>query len=148
MTVVHYKQRKFDKNFNNLAENSFTGIPSIPTDDGATTGYGQMVPVNILEKENGFEVEVVAPGFDKDQFMITLEKNVLTVSAEVKSESKAKTEKHLRKEYRFLSFKRSFTIQEHIDAERIEAQYVNGILTLNFPKKVEVKDPVKQITIQ
>ena len=148
MTVVNFKQRPFDKNFNNLVENFFTGFPSIPKDDVATPGYRQIVPVNILENKNGFEVEVVAPGFQKDQFVISLEKNVLTVSAEVKSESEAKTEKHIKREYRFHSFKRSFTIHEHIDAEKIEAQYVNGILRLNLPKKIEVKDPVKQITIQ
>lgn len=148
MTVVNLKHRPVDKNFNNLVENFFNGFPSLMKDDVATPGFRQVVPVNIIEKESGFEVEVVAPGFEKDQFEISLDKNLLTVSANLKSESEAKTGKHLKKEYRFQSFKRSFTVGEHIDAERINAQYVNGILRLNLPRKAEVKEPVKQINIQ
>ena len=148
MTVVNLKHRPVDQNFNNLVENFFNGFPSILKDDVATPGYRQIVPVNIIEKESGFEVEVVAPGFEKDQFEISLEKNVLTVSADLKSENEAKNEKHLKKEYRFHAFKRSFTVGEHIDTERINAQYVNGVLRLNLPKKAEVKEPVKQINIQ
>lgn len=148
MTIVNFHRRPADKNFNNLVENFFHGFPSILKDDVATPGYRQIIPVNIIEKESGFEVEVVAPGFEKDQFEISLEKNVLTVSANLKSENEAKSEKHLKKEYRFQSFKRSFTVGEHIDTERIDAQYVNGILRLNLPKKLEVKEPVKQINIQ
>ena len=76
-----------------------------------------------------------------------MEHNLLSVSADKKSENEAKTEKHLRKEYKHQSFKRSFTIDEKINAENIDAEYVNGILTLNLPKKQEVKLAAKQINI-
>jgi HSP20 family protein len=149
MTVVNFKHhRPADKNFNNLVENFFNGFPSMLKDNVATPGFRQIVPVNIIEQESGFEVEVVAPGFEKDQFEISLDKNVLTVSANLKSENEAKTGKHLKREYGFQSFKRSFSVGEHIDTEHINAQYVNGILRLNLPKRVEVKEPVKQINIQ
>ena len=148
MTVVNFKRQPVEKNFNNLVENFFNGFPSILKDDVATPGFRQIVPVNIIETESGFEVEVIAPGFQKDQFEISLEKNVLTVSGNRKSENEAKTGKHLKKEYGIESFKRSFTVGEHIDTKRINAQYVNGLLRLNLPKKAEVKDPVKQINIQ
>ena len=148
MTVVNFKHRPIDKNFNNLVENLFAGFPSIIRDDVATPGFKQIVPVNIIEKNDLIEVEVIAPGFEKENFAISLDKDVLMVSAVVKSEKEAKSEKHLKIEYKFQSFKRSFTVSEHIDTENIHAQYVNGVLRLNLPTKAAVKEPVKQINIQ
>jgi HSP20 family protein len=68
------------------------------------------------------------------------------VSFEKKSENEQKTEKIIRNEYQTKSFSRSFNIDETVDAEQISAQYVNGILTLNFPKKEIVKEK-KQISV-
>ena len=59
-----------------------------------------------------------------------------------------RNEKEIRKEYQYRSFQRSFTLDEKIDAAGIEAKYVNGVLTLNLPKREEVKTPSKQISIQ
>lgn len=148
MTFVNFKNRPLDKNFNNAMENLFTSFPSIIKEELATPGYRQFVPVNIKETESGYALEVVAPGFKKEDFTINIEKNLLTVAADFKSEGEAKTEKLLKKEYRFQSFKRSFTIDENIDADNIQAQYINGVLVLNLPKKAEVKAAVKQINIQ
>jgi HSP20 family protein len=57
-------------------------------------------------------------------------------------------EKEIRREYSYRSFKRSFTLDEKIDAAGIDAKYVNGVLTLNLPKKEEVKSASKDINIQ
>jgi HSP20 family protein len=72
---------------------------------------------------------------------------VLTISAEKKSEEKAENEKQVRKEYSYRGFKRSFTIDDKIDATAVEASYVNGVLKLNLPKKAEVKEAAKDIKI-
>ena len=61
---------------------------------------------------------------------------------------KNETEKEIRKEYSYRSFKRSFTLDEKIDGNAIEAKYVNGVLTLNLPRKEEVKTASKDISIQ
>jgi HSP20 family protein len=91
---------------------------------------------------------VVAPAYDKADFRVNLEEDILTVSAEKKEETKSENEKEIRREYSYRSFKRSFTVDEGIDAAGIDAKYVNGILTLNLPKKEEVKTASKQISIQ
>ena len=106
------------------------------------------VPVNIRESKEAYQLEVVAPGFEKNDFNINLEKSILTISAEKKNEVKEESEKQIRKEYHYRSFKRSFTLDEKIDAEKIEAKYVNGVLTLNLPRKVEVKASTKEISVQ
>ena len=61
---------------------------------------------------------------------------------------KEENEKSIRREYSYRSFKRSFTLDDKTDGTNIDAQYVNGVLTLNLPKKEVVKPAVKEITIQ
>ncbi|HYH14072.1 MAG TPA: Hsp20/alpha crystallin family protein, partial [Flavisolibacter sp.] len=99
------------------------------------------------EVENGYQLELVAPGFAKEDFKIDLNQDILTISAEIKKDAEEKTEKHIRKEYQFHSFRRSFTIDKTIDTDAISALYVNGVLTLNLPKKAEVKPQAKQIDV-
>jgi len=57
-------------------------------------------------------------------------------------------EKQIRREYSFRSFKRSFTLDEKVDATNIEASYINGVLTLNLPKKDTVKASATKIVIK
>ena len=116
-------------------------------DDFGAKAQG-FIPVNVKETKDAYQLEVVAPGFEKNDFNINLEKNIVTVSAEKKSETENKDEKQIRKEYSYHSFKRSFTIDEKVDAEKIEAKYVNGVLTLNLPRKEEVKASAKEILVK
>jgi HSP20 family protein len=71
----------------------------------------------------------------------------LTIVAEVKLEKSEKSEKYVRKEYEAKSFKRSFHLDENIDANNICAKYVNGVLTVNLPKRKTVKEGRKQISV-
>ena len=146
MTLVRFNNKPA-KSFNNLMDDFFATMPSII---GEGTGWNDKLfaPVNIRETEKDYVLEIVAPGMNKDDFQINLDNNTLTISAESKEESLNENEKQIRKEYRYQSFKRSFTIDENIDAENIAAKYLNGVLTLNLPFKTEVKSPVKQISIQ
>lgn len=106
-------------------------------------------PVNIEEKTGEYVIHLSAPGFDKGDFKISLDQNVLTISNEKKEKSEEKEgNKMIRKEFSYRSFKRSFTLDEKINAESIAAKYENGILTLNLPKKEEVKPSSREINIQ
>jgi HSP20 family protein len=148
MTLVTLKNRPVERNFNNVMDTFFNGFPSVFKDEFTAPVFKQSAPVNVKETENGYELELVAPGFEKEDFKVDLDKNLLTISAEVKRENEAKTETHVRREYKFQSFKRSFTLDEKIDIENIDAKYLNGVLTLSLPKKAEVKAAPKQISIQ
>ena len=108
----------------------------------------QSIPVNIREEDHGYVLDVFAPGFEKDDFSVSLDKNLLTVSAERKNSQETETGRQIRKEFRMESFKRTFTVDEMIDATNIVAKFLNGVLTLNLPKKEEVKTPAQQISIQ
>ena len=148
MTLVTLNNRPMQKSFNNLMDDLFATIPSILRDDFVTPPFRSFTPVNVKETENDYVLEVVAPGFQKDDFKINLDNNTLTISADKKEETENNNEKFIRKEFKQQSFSRSFTIDEKTDAENISAKYVNGVLTLNLAKKQEVKPPVKEISIQ
>ena len=148
MTLVQLKNKPLDKTFNNFMDSLFTNMPSIFSDDLITPNFRQFAPVNVKENDGNYILEVVAPGFEKENFKINLDNNILTITAEHKAEQENKSEKLIRKEYKFQSFKRSFTIDENVETSNINTTYINGILTLNLPKKEEVKEQVKEITIQ
>ncbi|HSY61002.1 MAG TPA: Hsp20/alpha crystallin family protein [Cytophaga sp.] len=108
----------------------------------------QFPPVNIVEKTDAYQLEVSAPGWQKESFNLKLDANVLTISAEKKEEAKDETAKVVRKEFTNKSFKRSFTLDEKIDAANISAKYENGVLQVTLPKKEVIKAAAQEITIQ
>jgi HSP20 family protein len=148
MTHVKFGNRPFEKSINTMVDELINGIPVLFNEGYNTVSKNGFVPVNILEKTNGYTVDVVAPGFEKADFQVNLDENILTISADKKEEAKNEADKQIRKEYSFKSFKRSFTIDEKIDATGIEATYVNGVLQLNLPKKAEVKEAAKTIIVK
>jgi HSP20 family protein len=94
------------------------------------------IPVNIKETDKAYELHVVAPGLSKEDFKINADRDILQISFEQKEESKEQQEgKWLRNEYHFRSFKRSFTLNEKIDAAHISATYTDGVLCITLPKK-------------
>lgn len=148
MNMVRVKNRPAQHTgFNNLLDTFFAPLPSFYRDDFNVSTSKQPVPVNVIEKEAGYDLEVVAPGFEKDDFKIRFDGHTLTIAVE-KEAAEGPQEKRIRHEYRFASFKRSFNVDETIDTAAISAKYVNGVLTLNLPKKANVKEAAKQIEIQ
>ncbi|MDT8392225.1 MAG: Hsp20/alpha crystallin family protein [Bacteroidales bacterium] len=105
--------------------------------------------VNIREDDEGFEVEMAAPGLTKNDFNIELNNDQLTISSEKKEEKESKEDKQFtRREFSYQSFCRTFALPNTADAEKINAKYDNGILKIGIPKKEEAKPkPPKQITI-
>lgn len=141
MTHVNFFNRPADKALNNFMDDFFKVMP-------AATETKYSVPVNIFESNDAYRIDVITPGFDKNDFKVNIEKNILTISLEKDAVKKEENVKQLRNEYTFRPFKRSFTLDAKFDTEKIEASYNNGVLSLNLPLKVEVKTPVKQIAIQ
>ncbi|HRG59406.1 MAG TPA: Hsp20/alpha crystallin family protein [Bacteroidia bacterium] len=102
--------------------------------------YGESTPsVNVTENENEYHLEYLVPGFKKEEIKVALEQNVLTVKAERKTEQIDEQKRYTRKEFSFSSFKRSFTLPENIDIEKMSARHEHGILNIVLPKKVEEK---------
>jgi len=106
--------------------------------------------VNIKENTNEFMIEVAAPGMKKENFKVDYENGRLTISSEFKNEKEEKEgETVTRREFSYQSFQRSFNVTEDVvNAEKISANYKDGILLITLPKREEVKPkPPKQIKI-
>ncbi|HNY02325.1 MAG TPA: Hsp20/alpha crystallin family protein [Bacteroidales bacterium] len=99
---------------------------------------------NIIEKNDSFHLEIAAPGMQKDDFCINLENNILTISAEVEDQKREEDKNYSRKEFYYGSFSRSFTLPKTIDLEKIKAEYINGILNVELPKKEEARVEMKK----
>jgi HSP20 family protein len=114
-------------------------------DDLASNGVGgsaSYVPaVNIAEKPQSFHIEVSAPGFKKEDFRVVAEDGALRISGEHKDENKEENKTFNRREFRYGSFSRSFTLPENVKVDGIQAQYENGILMIELPKKVAEQKP-------
>ncbi|WP_447766715.1 Hsp20/alpha crystallin family protein [Sphingobacterium faecium] len=96
--------------------------------------------VNIKEDVDTFEVEVAAPGMSKDDFKITLDGNLLTISSAKEEKNEEKRDNYTRREFSYQSFQRSFELhRDVVDQDNIEARYDNGLLRLTIPKKEEAK---------
>ncbi|MBL7723049.1 MAG: Hsp20/alpha crystallin family protein [Chitinophagaceae bacterium] len=148
MTNVKFNRKPFEGTFNTLVDDLFSELPGFFKGDFNNFERKGFVPVNVKETEKSYLLEVIAPGFDKTDFKVNLDSNLLTISADKKTEVKEDTQKDIRREYNFKAFKRSFTLDEKIDATNIEASYINGILTLNLPKKETVKASATEIVIK
>lgn len=145
MTTLKFNQPAL-KNFDIFLDNLLNDLP-------ATKDSGMNFPaVNIIETHDDYQLELNVAGRKKEDFKITVDKNILTVSFEKKEdnaeENKEQNKKFVKKEFVIQSFKRSFTIDEKINADAIDAKYENGILLLSLPKKEEVKVLPKEIAVQ
>lgn len=127
----------FDELFNNIPANWGTGISN-------QVGNPK---VNIHETADGYHLELIAAGRNKEDFKINLDKDLLTISFEKKEAVENKDYKTIRKEFTLNSFKRSFSLDEKIQADGIQAKYENGILKLYLPKKEQITQAPKEITI-
>jgi HSP20 family protein len=107
------------------------------------SGTGATLPaVNILEKDDSFEVEMAAPGLKRENFQVALDNNLLTISSHWEEESEETGEKdpYSRREFSYRDFQRSFRLpSDVVDIEHIEAHYKDGLLAVRIPKREEAK---------
>jgi HSP20 family protein len=103
--------------------------------------------VNVAENKDNFRLEFAVPGMDKGDFNIKVDRNLMTISAERKNEVKKDDEKFTVKEFSYSSFSRTFTLPETVDSSKISAEYTDGILKVNVPKKEEVKQKALEIKV-
>lgn len=93
-------------------------------------------PVNIINHENAFTVELLVAGYSKEEISINLEQQTLKISAEAKENSTGDN-KYLRHEFSLDGFSRNFTLPKNIDTEKISADFRDGILRITLPRKQE-----------
>lgn len=134
------KQAQFGpRTFGGLLEDIISGNTGrFFRDDAASDEWvrnAQQVAVNVKENETSYILDVIAPGVAKEDLKLNVNDKTLTVSFDKKEEEQKEEAKWLRKEFKLRSFKRSFTLGDKVDIEKISATFENGILHLQLPKK-------------
>ena len=96
--------------------------------------YSFVPKVDIVENDKGFDILLAVPGMNKEDFKIDVNENVLTISGERKFARERKENYYVSIESQYGNFKRAFTLPETVDAGKIAASYVNGVLEIRLPK--------------
>lgn len=143
MTLVNFNNRTRNTapHFNNVFDSLFSEAVN------KNLTINKIPGVNILETEVDYKIEVAAPGLTKEDFQINLKKDNLSIWAEKKVNETDEKKDYTRKEFDYFSFARSFVLPESVDAEKITAEYLNGILTLTIGKKDESQSQTKEIKV-
>jgi HSP20 family protein len=105
-----------------------------------------MPPVDVTEKDDRFTVAVELPGLKKDDIKLSLQNNVLTISGSKKRESESKDDRFHRIERSFGTFCRTVNLASTVDSSRIDADFKDGILTVDLAKVEQAKP--KEISIK
>ncbi|MEK7774590.1 MAG: Hsp20/alpha crystallin family protein [Candidatus Zixiibacteriota bacterium] len=114
---------------------NFFRFPVLATDDDV-----DFVPrVNVKDTDHELTLVFEVPGMDRTKFKVTVKDNLLTVSGERNFKSEEKGDNYLRTEIRSGQFSRSFTLPNTVVADKISADYKNGLLEITLPKREEVK---------
>ena len=108
--------------------------------------------INVIENEKEYDVELAAPGLDKDDFKVHIdEEGMLHIEMEKKSENKEghKHGRYLRREFSYEKFQQTLVLPDDVECDKIEAKVEKGVLNVRLPKKELVNKPasVKQIDI-
>lgn len=104
--------------------------------------------VNVLDHDEEYIVEMAVPGLKKSDFDVNLDNHMLSISAQLNTENEDSNLNYTRREFGYSSFKRTFSLSETVEIDKIKAKYEDGILRVLLPKRDEAKKkPIKQIKI-
>lgn len=144
MTLIKWRgaNEALPSNFSNWIEDFFneTNLPK-------WSGYSRTPAVNVRETDNSFVLELAAPGYKKEDFNISVENDLLTISSEQQNKVEETEKGYTRREFSYSSFSRSFTLPESVNAESIKGSYNNGILSVELPKKPEAAKVKKTVKV-
>ena len=144
-----WNSRLFHSNFDDL--NSLLKFDTIFKDD-FIEDESLMPAMNVMEHKEDFEIEVAVPGFDKKDFEVEIENDVLHISGEKELEKEEKEDDYSRQEFSYKSFKRSMILPTSVNLdEKVKASYKNGILKIKLLKKeesIKKENPKKIVEIQ
>src|SRR5690554_3286258 len=127
----------------------FLDVGNIFPTDLFRRSQSNLPAVNISEDDKSFCVDIVAPGFKKEDFKVNVEDDMLTISAEAQSENSEEDKKkqYTRREYSYSSFTRSFKLPDNSTDDNISAEFNEGILKLTIPKSEQQVKATKEIHI-
>jgi len=110
--------------------------------------WGKVPAVDVTDSVTAYEVTAELPGLDEKNIEVKFSEGTLTIKGEKKEEREEKKKDYHLSERRYGSFQRSFSVPDGIDAEKIEATFKNGLLTVTLPKTAEAQKKEKKIEVR
>ena len=100
-------------------------------------------------RSDDFRIEMLVPGYRKEDIRIQYENGILSVSHELSDNQADGNVKYVTREFQPVGFERSFRLSDRLASDKIAAKYENGILEVTIPKKEEAKaKPAREISIK
>jgi HSP20 family protein len=140
---------RYNTNYDDFVPSTFNGFVNRFINDQQTkspTNETKFLPnVDVIEKENAFELQVALPGMKKEGVELEVADNILTLKGERKMESEKAEGRYYSFETQYGSFKRSFKLPKNVDQAKVDASFENGILKINLSKidEQELKTTIK-----
>jgi HSP20 family protein len=134
-------QREIDRMFDSF----FRGGSD---DEGQMFSSSWSPATDIVEHENEYVVNLELPGVRKDDVKITMQDNTLTVRGEKSEEKESKGTNYHRVERSYGAFERSFALPSSVRADKIDASFKDGILSMTLPKAEEAKPKQIEVKVQ
>ena len=111
-------------------------------------GWGAAPAVDVVEKDKTYEITAELPGMDEKSIELNVSDDVLTIKGEKREEKEEKKKDFYLSERRYGAFERSFRIPENADADKINAAFKNGVLTVSIEKKPGSTKAEKKIAVK
>ena len=147
-------RREIDRLFDDFAWGSSWRMPSprslfdVEPFRRGEGSWGKVPAVDIADTEKAYEVTAELPGIDEKNVEVKFANGVLTIKGEKREEKEEKKKDYHLSERRYGAFQRSFTVPDGIDADKIDATFKDGVLTVSLPKTAEAQKKEKQIAIK
>ena len=144
MTLIKYSPVKEFENLHNNLLRYFDDFPTFRksfSDDFSPR-------MDVTDNENSIIIKAEVPGVEKKDINISIKDNVLAIEGEKKDEVVDEKANYYRSERVFGTFKRQFQLPDEVEAEKVDAKYENGILTIDLKKKEVVKPEAKVIKVK
>ena len=145
-------RREVDRMFEDFAVNPFRWPLRRPAFDiepfWQPESWVAAPPINLVERDNAFELTADLPGLDEKNIELKLANGILTISGQKEEDKEEKREDFHMRERRFGSFQRSLRVPDAVDADKIEAHFKKGVLTVRLPKTPEAQKAVKKIEVK
>lgn len=144
------------QNIDSLFEGFGKGWPSVWDSDPfkgmpaalKAAPFGVVPKVDVKESDDGYEIAAELPGLEEKDVNISLRGNVLSIAGEKKEEREEKKKDCYWSERSYGSFRRSFQVPDDVDADKVGAKFVKGVLTVTLPKSVDAKKKQRTIEIK
>ena len=143
MNLVRFHNPRYNAN-RVLVDELFSNFFKNDYHEDYAKSCGSKPATNVFETENEFKIEVLLPGFTKEDLQLNIHNNLLTIKVEKEKEEKPEEFKYAHREFGAVDFEKQYRLPKSVDVEKIAAKFENGVLNIELPKKEEALEKAPQ----